>query len=1208
MKKQRNRFISGFLSFVMVLTMVSGIVSPIYAAAPSSTFPNKTETMYLGEEYEFTKKATANGSNIVKVLAAIYTPASKSSEDTGYSTDRGGYWYENDELNKTSFSYGSYIDSFTWGEIYESLGGQTIDTSKPGKYYVTVWTKAADGETTRRTHTINLKLETPAVTSHDFGEYISDTEDVTIKWGSVDYAEYYLVDILITKDGRRRYLYENKEYSASKRTVTIDSDELRGAEAIEIEITAYTEDDYSSDTCAVTLLIEATDVTTELEVDPENLYFSSKSDYESVDIISDTTWTVSVPSQYKDWLSVSDTSGKNYSYIDVYVKKNTSSEDRYGEITVSDGTNTQNIKVYQEAAETILPSFSNVSYSGSVTLGDNITYSATINGNGAKINKVNVGIYSRVIDDSVYFPIEGLSTASYTLNGSVETGDVVKGNDVNGNAKTLDMSYPGEYTVTFHATTADGGYNKSESYVVSVKEPSTTNILGDVNSDGCVSDMDQFIFKRYLDNVSGYTVDTTAADINGNGKVTIDDFNILKNYLVSNTGYENLYDFYNQSGSSNKPAISGVSQVYYVDKGDSLTIPFKLTAQNNGKIEKVTMKHNLKGTSFKAQSYECNINSYSNSFTISGYPLNEVGSHTFVIYCRASNYTVTSNEIIIFTVYVTEKECSHEKYDHQYQGTVYSGNIKTLTEHTYYHSYKSICEDCGMEIGNVVGDIITEGHKLNTKGYCLCGYISRGDYATWEGYNSSGKTVSVYSNPESTKKYGSIYSNENVSVLGESCGRYLIEYKLDDGGVKQGYVEKSTISKTNVTIGLYSLFVQSRYFYKDLNGVSEHGLIANPGEYFAVKIYDNTQKKCVSITSDSKLSWKCKDGNATIDKYGTLCVDDSWDRLELFYDGELVSSIEIGSLGNLRGYLQTYNSIIENWADKNMYPNNHYIIKDYESTYNKKSKCYDVTMTVYNDSLLVYGVVTYDSTGQIYDIDYIESEFESFSYVGEVVDAFKYAPDIFSGDMFQGTSGAVARETKIEVSVPLGGHIEFLYPTDDDMIMNANIIQIVFAVLDMGLNAFELKGDLSKVSDIISNKAFIDICADVFEEYGITKFTQEFILNTNAQDGAKLLRDYMTAFTDVTNEGLLDEIEKALTECFKGTSAAEGFMAVGDSFIETKIPLAMVISKGVNIAGDAIQMSSVIISLRNMYNNSSSSGHLKIYYPTSPEGSGGLPF
>lgn len=67
-------------------------------------------------------------------------------------------------------------------------------------------------------------------------------------------------------------------------------------------------------------------------------------------------------------------------------------------------------------------------------------------------------------------------------------------------------------------------------------------LLGDVNSDGKVTPLDDIYLARYLADWSGYAekVDLLAADVNNDGKVTPVDNVILARYLASWQGYESL--------------------------------------------------------------------------------------------------------------------------------------------------------------------------------------------------------------------------------------------------------------------------------------------------------------------------------------------------------------------------------------------------------------------------------------------------------------------------------------------------------------------------------------------------------------------------------------------------------------------------------------------------------------------------------------------
>ncbi len=1033
---RKNRFISGFLAFVMVLTVVLGIIPPVEVSAIESkalldeakiTSPSVSKAYYYGDDITL-KWSSVSGATYYKVAVRDITYGENDNPDM--------LVYSKEKYTSLSRSITLDADNFEEGHKYKFAVGAYSNTTEPKSWGVV-----------RITIEEAELLEETEITSPLSSKTYYEGDDIEFTWDDVSGATYYKVAVRdITygeNDDPDMLVYSKEKYTSSSRSITLDADNFEEGHKYKFAVGAYSE--YS---------------------EPE-------------------AWGV----------------------VKITIK---------AKITVP----------------TILER--TIKISDSVTLGDNITYSATIDGNGAKINKVNVGIYSRVINDSVYFPISNLSTSTYNLSGSVTTGEIVKGYDVNGNAKTLDMSYPGEYTVTLHATTVGGGYNKSESYVVSVKEPSTTDILGDVNSDGCVSDMDQFVFKRYLDNVSGYTVDTIAADINGNGKVTIDDFNILKNYLVANNGYNNLYDFCNRAGATSKPKISGVNQVYYVEKGSSLKIPFTLTAQNSGKIEKMTLKHNLVGTAFSPISYTCNQSSYSNSFTISGYPLNQIGLHTFVIYCRASNYTVTNNEIIIFNVYVTEKECSHDNYDDQYLRTVYVEKHKTLVEHTYYHEYKSVCKDCGYEICTVAGDSVTEGHKLNAKGYCLCGYINTRGYAIWEGYNSSGKNITVYSNPEATSQYGLIYANESVTVLGECCGRYLIEYDLDSGGTKQGYVAKNNVSEyvNNTTSARYSLAIDDEYFFEEdgrkIWFVEQYG-------YSKVHITDNNTGSKVAYSQNNSLKWSLKyNNNDSIDKYGTLCMRSAPGEiniLELYYDGELIDSIECWVV-NENTRLTTMDCV-ENW--KAMKINDYCIITDYKSVYNAANNTYTVTMKVYNKSPVVFGIGSMsENTKGWHEFRYINTDWDDFSLVDKSVETF----EMFAG-AFTASDPLVyiayledAEETNIELTVPAGGRIVFVGSADDNDVFIANIAELVISILATSDDFVALLGKPIKASNIrnmISNATFFNKIKAALINIGLDELIKSAMSN---KDAIHVMRDIISIISDPNNKDELKQLMITVADCY----------------------------------------------------------------------------
>jgi len=68
------------------------------------------------------------------------------------------------------------------------------------------------------------------------------------------------------------------------------------------------------------------------------------------------------------------------------------------------------------------------------------------------------------------------------------------------------------------------------------------SILGDVNNDGYVTNLDRYALNRYLAG-KATLADNNAADINRDGKLTTDDLDILSKHLANYQGYQNFNDF-----------------------------------------------------------------------------------------------------------------------------------------------------------------------------------------------------------------------------------------------------------------------------------------------------------------------------------------------------------------------------------------------------------------------------------------------------------------------------------------------------------------------------------------------------------------------------------------------------------------------------------------------------------------------------------------
>jgi len=67
-------------------------------------------------------------------------------------------------------------------------------------------------------------------------------------------------------------------------------------------------------------------------------------------------------------------------------------------------------------------------------------------------------------------------------------------------------------------------------------------VIGDVNNDGYVTNLDRYTINRYLAGKASIT-NENAADINRDGKITLEDLDILSKHLANYQGYQNLNDF-----------------------------------------------------------------------------------------------------------------------------------------------------------------------------------------------------------------------------------------------------------------------------------------------------------------------------------------------------------------------------------------------------------------------------------------------------------------------------------------------------------------------------------------------------------------------------------------------------------------------------------------------------------------------------------------
>ena len=183
-----------------------------------------------------------------------------------------------------------------------------------------------------------------------------------------------------------------------------------------------------------------------------------------------------------------------------------------------------------------------------------------------------------------------------------------------------------------------------------------------------------------------------------------------------------------------------------------------------------------------------------------------------------------------------------------------SDTIKTNTTHTYYHVYNRKCS-CGVDIGKVQGELITEAHSY-VNNLCACGAYNDASYEKWTGVNVSDAQANVYSTPSATVRYGYINKNEVVTVIGEYGDKYLIEYTLDGGnGVKQGYIVKSAITslelveRENLIEEIEKTFFDPRSQYERYDDLAKDEISINFFDLMFADITDlgSVVEKCLDL-------------------------------------------------------------------------------------------------------------------------------------------------------------------------------------------------------------------------------------------------------------------------------------------------------------------------------------------------------------------------
>jgi len=826
---RKNRLMSFILANIMVLTMIFGIIPPleVHAISPEEggdgnlyiSSPSQDDDINGYEDitirwnrvsgahhYWLTVKDTVKGTNLFNKNVGTKTSYTFSYDDDIFVTDGRVYKIYVAAMDSSGKVLNGAAD---WNAIY-------VTNYLELDYDIEVETIDTDGEQTMNTLEMCAEL------------YIDSNVDI----GAIQVGfEFGVKGGTQKKTNATRGYYDGDEFgwtltglepgkSYTYRGYAIDPVTREYIFGDRITITTLDEEDFLPEVYTDS----ATDITLTSAVINGELEFTADLSTEYGFILG-----TGVTEQVKIGSSASE---KSFEYEWEYLQPNTQytyktyAKNKYGTVYGNTKTFTTQSDITKPVIEVLKSSLGN-----EFTYGSTVTFTAEASDNVA-LSEFILYVDNTQVDYSDYYT--DYEELEYTTSSLSE----------------------GTHTIKAYAVD-DGGNEATKTLTVTVKEAAPIGVLGDVNSDDAVTNLDRYILYRYL-NGNNISINSAGADINRDGSIKEDDYVLLSNHLSKMSGYEDLYVFSNTTQA--KPVLTGIQDRYTVKKGESLNLSFSVNALSGGLVEKITLKHNLTGTTFAPISYTTNKGTYSNVFNISGYPLNTIGTYDFIVYCRANNYTITDNAIYRFTVDVIDSTCTHptEAINDVYKSTVYDSAVNSSNTHTYHHTYTSKCTNCGTSLGTVNSEYFTESHSINKKGYCLCGYIDNSGYSSWGAYNTSAGRTIVYRNPEATGYYGEIYADESVTVVGECCDRYLIKYSVS-GGTKMGYVNKDALYRTFTfngnTIKLYDVIGTTRLYANASELMSQiYGMYDRKSDDTATLIYYRTQNTDSAVVINVDLS------------------------------------------------------------------------------------------------------------------------------------------------------------------------------------------------------------------------------------------------------------------------------------------------------------------------------------------------------------------
>lgn len=711
-------------------------------------------------------------------------------------------------------------------------------------------------------------------------------------------------------------------------------------------------------------------------------------------------------------------------------------------------------------------------------------------------------------------------------------------------------SEPGEVTITVQTSVVD------------------EVLLGDVNSDGAVTNKDRFILNRYLAGMDGYTLDMInfeATDINGDSDIDWNDLEILSKHLAHYPEYSSLLYFYTPPVP---PSFNDTSvwEMKYNSTNTKIIVS-KVSGNHNPNIEYLFIaedefgKHYYQSIPAGKTSVEFSIGAWCDVFKVEGKWTFKRGDH--------------------YKFYVVPSGVSLDDTNRR-DFLVNEGRLPLYT-------------------GNMIVSVSSGGRSIRSGGEALAGEPLVID---WNGSHTvnnfeltvtiNGTTLDYSFDSEGPGKIvipGEKMLIGNIRILGAvTCGS-LSHVSTWDGQI----AEKSTDDDVTLSIPQYSMHIDDPYFYP--NGLlipyvdyftsGNPFFIAEKGTYYAVKIIDNTTGQQVAYGDIEYLTWDVSPNYGdTIDKYGTLCLNSERKMfyLNLRYRGVIIDRIAIFTTGEDARivtadiYRGIPNEAIEFSPESRMVKQSFSQMGNGNTQYNA---------TYYNDSAADYGVASFDKNGEMADLDIVNGEWENASFVDGITQLTGWIKDIYtyisdSTSRSPGTSDTFNNPTRISVNVPNGGYVLFLNSNESQEVRNRNIAFIIAGLLDFGGDVCDLAVTKKKLAE--NDDVVLEIVEWLEDEDNsvAAEIMKIIVVPTIEEDWPKLIADVWNAITSdgAAYNQLLETLDKTLgINSENAGSLVKNLAKDGENVLLRGMPMAYYMMNGVDAVCSGTSLAKAIITL-----------------------------